>query len=445
MRPGSAVAIKAAAGTVVTIGDFRAAGASPARTTWGDPVRYSPDAGVPLRLYSARDYDPLHIWKTQPAVRRVVGFKARNIASVPWHAYQRVSDNKRTRQAESRAEVLLNQPARFRSGFNTMETLVIDKCLYDRWCLMFWAGEPGNPRKPDRLVRIPPKLLDIRTNFLGEVDQVMLINPQPGEPDVDLTDAPIALSYGWSGAGGGGISPMATLAAILRENNRAVEWRTSVWENGPKISGILKHPGGFKDDTKRTRFVQDWKTWKENSGAGGTPILENGMEYEQLDSFSPRDARDIEGRTLTDMEVSTQFFVPPELLGIRPGNFSNMQAFRTMLHGTVLGPDYSDFHQAINAGLVEHLDARKGIYVEQARNKIIEGSPLEQARLWQVLVGGPVVTPNEARAEMNREPLDGGDELLVPLNVSEGGQANPQDSGDQNRTGDNPDEGDTQQ
>lgn len=443
-RPGTAVAIKAATGNVVTIGDFRQAGAGPVRTTWGDPVRYSPDAGVPLRLYNPGDYDPLTIWKTQPAVRRVVGFKAAQLASVPWHAYRRTSDTDRERRADSPAEKLLNQPARFRSGYNMMETLVIDKCLFDRWCLMFWKGEPGNARKPDRLVRIPPRLLDIKTNFLGEVDEVILINPQPGEPDIDLTDAPIALSYGWSGhTGAGGISPIATLANILQESKRAIEWRTSVWENGPKISGILKHPSGFKDDTKRDRFIQSWRTWKENTGAGGTPILENGMEYEQLDSFSPRDARDIEGRQLTDLEVATMFHTPPELLGIREGSFANMQAFRTMLHGPVLGPHYSDFHQAINAGLVEYLDATPGVYVEQARNKAIEGSALEQARLYQALVGAPVLTPNEARADLNRPAVEGGDTLVVPLNVSQGGQANPQDSGDQNRTGNNPDEGDT--
>ena len=38
------------------------------------------------------------------------------------------------------------------------------------------------------------------------------------------------------------------------------------------------------------------------------------------------------------------------------------------------------------------------------------------------------MTRNEARADNNLPPVDGGDELIVPLNVVEGGQASPQDT-----------------
>ena len=38
------------------------------------------------------------------------------------------------------------------------------------------------------------------------------------------------------------------------------------------------------------------------------------------------------------------------------------------------------------------------------------------------------MTRNEARADNNLPPVEGGDELIVPLNVVEGGQASPQDT-----------------
>lgn len=434
--PSGAVAIKAAGGEVVSIGDFRGFG-DPVRTTWGKPVSIVADPGVPLRNYFPGDFDPLAIWKTQPAVRRVIGFAARNIASVPWHAYQRTSDTDRTRRADSQIEQLLNKPAKFRSGYNMMETLVIDKLLYDRWCLIF---APADADGPARLVRIPPKLLEIQSNWLGEATKIILLTP-PDVPDLDITNAPMAISWGWSGSSAGGISPIVTIAEILAESRRAVEWRKDIWENGPKISGLLKHAGEFKSETKRDRFLEEWKSWK--SVRGGTPILENGMEYEQLTSLSPKEARDIEGRQLTDIEVATMYHIPPELLGLREGTFSNVQAYRQQLHGPVLGPIYSDFHQAINADLVGVLDGAKGMYAEQARSKAIEGSPMEQARLLQVLTGRPIYTLNEGRAQLNLPAIEGGDEIIVPLNVASGAQANPQDSGDQNRTGTNPDEGDT--
>lgn len=435
---GNAIALKAASGATVTIGDFRAAGAAPA-TTWGEPIRVM-DPGVPLSLYNPSDQDPMAIWKEQPSVRKVVGFAARHLAAVPWHVHRRVSDTDRQRLAGGTAETLLNSPARFRSGYNLWETVMVDKLLYDRWAVMYWKGQNG---ERDRLLRIPPKLLVIESDFLGQPTKVLLRNPQAGEPDIDLTDAPIAVSWGWSDQAAGGVSPMTTLRNLLRENKRAIEWREDLWMNGPKVSGVLKHPQSFKTDQARDRLVESWGAWRQRQQ--GTPILENGIEYQQLDTVTPKDARDIEGRTLTDIEVAGAYYIPPEMVGSREGTMSNIQAFRTMLYGPTLGPYFSDIHQAVNAGLMPYLGGADE-YAEQDRDKASQGSVLERAKVYQVLVGGPVMTRNEARAEMNLPRVEGGDELITPMNVTSGGQANPQDSGTQNEgTGDTETESETPQ
>ena len=46
------------------------------------------------------------------------------------------------------------------------------------------------------------------------------------------------------------------------------------------------------------------------------------------------------------------------------------------------------------------------------------------------------MTRNEARSDNDMPPLDGGDELIVPLNVIEGGQASPQDTHTNQNSGD---------
>jgi len=55
------------------------------------------------------------------------------------------------------------------------------------------------------------------------------------------------------------------------------------------------------------------------------------------------------------------------------------------------------------------------------------------------MTGGPILTRAEARAMLNLRHIEGTDELIVPLNVIEGGQASPTDSGEQNVGGDNAD------
>jgi phage portal protein BeeE len=423
--------IRAKAGEIVQIGSF-ANGNGPTRTTWGDPW-ISRDPGIPLQ-----QYDPLGgradaetMWKTQPALRKVVTFAARQIGSIPWHAYQRVSDTDRARMQGSPAEQRLNRPGRFTAGFKLWHDIAVDKLMYDLFCVVDINGE---------LVRIPPRLLEIKSDFLGQVRQINLRTPA-GEDDVDMTNAPMAISFGWHPNGGSGISPLQTLAGILEENRRSVEWRTQQWDNSPKINGVLKRPAEAPKwgDTPRDRFLNSWRSWRDAPKAGGTPLLEDGMSYEPLEGIKPIDAKDIEGRQLTDAEVASAFHIPPELVGAREGNFSNIAAFRQMLFGPTLGPLFTEIQQAVNNGLVPTLDRTADLYVEMDRDAAINGSFMEQAKLLSTLVGGPVMTRAEGRAKLNLPYLEGTDELITPMNVTEGGQASPLDSGSQNE-GDDPEE-----
>jgi len=411
--------IKTASGDTVTIGSF--ASGYPRQTTSGATIA-AVDPGVPLANYSPVPTDPMHLWKTQPSLRKVVGFAARQIGSVPWQAFQRIDDNDRRRVSDSTAETVFERPSRFRTGYNLFETLAIDAMIYDLFCAVLIDGE---------LVRIPPKRIAIASDWLGRATKITLLTPADMD-DIDITDAPMMISWGWSASSAGGVSPMYTLSQILAEARQAVEWRNQLWSRSPKFNGILKHPGSFRDPQKRERFTQSWRQWRD-SEAGGTPILEDGMEYEVLDSFTPRDAKDIEGRILTDAEVASAFHIPPELVGARPGNFSNIAAFRQMLFGPTLGPLFQAMQQAANTGLVEHLDPRPGVYVEANLQAAMAGSFLEQAQLFQTSVGGPTMTRAEARARMNLRFIEGTDELIVPMNVTEGGLASPNDTGSQNR------------
>lgn len=418
------------AGTIATIGS-----GYPTLTSWGDALTFV-DPGTPLRAYSgSRTTDPLAIWKKQPALRKVVSFAARQVASVPWHEYERVNDTDRKRQAGGPVESVLSSPAPLQDGFMFWNAMATDLMIYDLCCAILVTN---NGR--DELIRIPPGLIVVESDKIGRAER-MLIKPTGSTDDeVDITDAPKIATWGWHPTGAGGVSPMHTLAAILEENLRSVEWRSAQWQNSPKMSGIITRPKDAKkwNDLHKQQFMESWRKWKSTPNAGGTPILEDGMQYEKLDGVTPKDAQDIEGRILTDAEVASAFHIPPELVGARAGNFSNIDAFRQMLWGPTLGPLIKQLQQAVNhGGVVSSLDSRPGVYVEANLEAMMAGSFLEQARVMQTAVGGPWMTRAEGRARMNLPYIPGTDELVTPLNVTEGGQASPTDSGSQNLGGDN--------
>ena len=188
--------------------------------------------------------------------------------------------------------------------------------------------------------------------------------------------------------------------------------------------------------TARQRFADGFRAAYTGDGpkAGGVPLLEDGMKLNVLQAFSPHDAMDLEGRTLSAIETAAAWHIAPELVGARQGNYSNVREYRQMLYRDSLGPYITAWEGALNAQLVPDVSDGRRLYVEANVEAKLRGSFEEQASIMQSATGGPWLTGNEARALQKRSPLPGGDELIVPLNVVEGGQASPNDSGSQNRT-----------
>jgi hypothetical protein len=99
---------------------------------------------------------------------------------------------------------------------------------------------------------------------------------------------------------------------------------------------------------------------------------------------------------------------------------------------TCLAPILSRVEADIEAQLLPEFDLipdlRRFHYVEFNLDSKLRGSFEEMAAIGSTAVGGPFITVNEFRARLNLPPVDGGDEMFVPLNsIRAGGpQASPQ-------------------
>lgn len=383
------------------------------------------DAGIPMSDYfSSNDYGP--VWKSQPSVRKVVGFVARNIATIPLHLYERTADNDRRRVRTGTLAQLLARPstAPGETASRFFERLLIDGLLTDRWVAHIKTNMDGTIE----LVRLPSRHVRLKTDSLDRIAAVRTRDEDGQFVDRDPGD--YVLDVGYAERGASGTSPLLTLHHLLQEQREAVEYRRSVWKRGARIPGVIERPTPWPADGKaRENFRRTWAAFQQSGGSeGGTPLLEDGMTYRELNTFKPQDTGDLEGRRLTDMEVASAYFIAPELVGAREGNFSNMQAFRQMLYSVALGPYIIAFEQALNHVLVPKLAPGQDVYIEANIEAKMRGSFEEQAAAYQSATGAPWMTRNEVRSQRNMPALPGGDDLVVPLNVLIGGQASPRDS-----------------
>lgn len=383
------------------------------------------DPGVPLVDYDASDVTSVQAaWKTQPAVRKVTSFIAANLAAIPLHVYERSSDTDRRRVTDGALAEVIAQPQRGMSPFRFWERVILDGLLYDRRALMI--VDDGDRVE---LVRIPPRRFRFVSDGLDRVEAIR-VTTSKGEVE-DRDPEGFLFDVGYSQSNGRGLSPVDTLSALLREAAEAVAYRRAVMENAARHSGWISRESAWPSREARANFLESLRAFHASGGRdGGDMLLDEGMEWHDRD-YHPTDIDDLEARTLTNIEVAGAYHIAPELLGDRQGNYSNMNAFRQALYRDNLGPYIAAWEQML-APLVDRLAPGSDLYVEAHVESKLRGSFEEQASVLQTSTGAPWLTRNEARARQNLPAVDGGDDLVTPLNVLVGGQASPTDSGAQN-------------
>lgn len=365
------------------------------------------------------------VWESQPSVRKVVTFMASTVAALPWRVY-RAEDGGRERLFDSPAETLVRRPTRFTSSADLVTGLALDWLLYGSACAVLVDEE---------IVRVPAPLLMLSTDVFGRVNDVATV---AGGETVSLSDLPVALMHGWDPDGSGAVAPVRTLRALLAELSEAEGWRRRMWTDVPRVSAQVTRPKDAPrwSDEKRERFLQAMADFKSSTSGGSIPVMEDGMKLEAAPQVQPDLSSASSVRTLTDIEVAGYFGVPPELLGMREANYGGYAALRRDLYTRVLGPLIGRIEDALNAEIVPMLaGGDTSVYGVLDRTEAQDGTLLERVQALQSATGGPVMTRAEARERLDLPYLEGTEELIVPLNVIQGGQASPTDSGSQNLNG----------
>lgn len=368
------------------------------------------------------------MYKTQPHLRTVVAFLGRNIAHLGLHAYRRIDATDRERDTTSGVGSWLSgrRANPTMTLYDLVYAAVVDLALYDRAYLLPYEGPSGW-----EVYRVPPAwVTPYKKDALGITEYQIGWGDSGG---TTVGREKIVAIEGYSPSSVTGVSPaLDALKDVLAEQIQAMKYRRQLWARGGRVSAVLERPSGAPrwSDAAREAFREDWYAKYTGSGshAGGTPILEDGMTLNRVD-YSATDQQYIEGVQLSFTTVASVFHINPTMVGVLDNaNYSNVREFRKMLYGDTLGPIIAQVEGALNAWLLPIMGADDRTYVEFNVAEKLQGDFEAQSQFFQSAVGRPYMSANEARARLNLRAVEGGDDIVTPLNVLIGGQASPQDS-----------------
>lgn len=387
--------------------------------------------GVPVTVFAHQtsgieSLSVEQLWRTQPHLRTVVDFIARNVAQLGLHAFVRKGDEvERTRGDLAR---LLSKPNAYQTGYELVASLVSDLALYEEAHLAVAVGDDGFEVHNLPASWVTPVMTQ---QFAPPVFEVVGMDGVATRFDSDE----VVSFKGWTpGDPSRGTSPVETLRMILEEQYASRVHRKQVWARNGRIGSYVSRPADAPqwDGPGRKRFYEMLEAFTSNSGAraGGMPLLEDGMKMERI-GFSSKDEEWSEAEKLSLATVAQVYHVNPTMVGLLDNaNYSNVREFRRMLYGDSLGPVIKQVEERLNAFLLPLVGAGPEEFVEFNVEAKLKGAFEEQARVLSASVGGPWMTRNEARRLRNLPPIEGGDELITPLNVTAGGQSSPVDGGD---------------
>lgn len=367
--------------------------------------------------------DPADLYATQANVYAVVSFLADSIAQLPLKVYTRKGEADRVRDRDSAAAKLLWKPNADQTAYELWNAVAIEYMLYGMallWILPDPAAESGYQ------LRLLPRewITDSKADTAYALASVT-VNARGGAPAVEIprTDFIQFRMYA-PGKPGSYQSPMAALKQTLGEQIQADKFRTQIWRSSGRFNAYITRPKDVApwDDETKKRWVEAFREgWgASGSSAGKMPLLEDGMEIKPY-QFNSKDAQYAETKQLSREDVAAAFHINPSLIWhTTTQTYASAKDNARALYADCLGPTIQMLQQRINSFLLPMIGADPDTYVIFDLQEKLKGSFEERAAILQSAVGAPYMTRNEARADSNLPPVEGGDELIVPMNVNDG-------------------------
>ena len=403
-------------------------------TRWRNMFRpqvfyYSLGSDAPTQVLN---YTAAKLYQSQDNLKAVVDFLANSIAQLPLNVYTRNSETDRERDRTSTAARLLWRPNEDQTEFEFVRALMTEYFVFGAVYVLM-LPDPDSPSGWQMRI-IPSEWItdtECRTSYAA--DAITVVAKNSGQAvRIPRTEFIQFRTYS-PGNPGGYVSPISALRQTLQEQSEAGNFRKQLWHSSGRLNAQLLRPANVQpwDEEQRKRFVDAFReSWGSGgSKAGSIPLLEDGMEIKPFQT-SFKESQWMESVKLSREACAAAYGVNPSLIWHSDTQtYASSKDNARALYAECLGPVLQMLQQRINSFLLPMVGADpQQTYVEFDLTEKLKGSFEERASILQAAVGGPWMTRNEARADNNLPPVEGGDELIVPLNVVEGGQASPQDT-----------------
>jgi len=197
-------------------------------------------------------------------------------------------------------------------------------------------------------------------------------------------------------------------------------FQDNFFKNGAVPGLVLKSPNTLSEKVKE-RMMQAWSMrYNPNTGGRRPLILDGGLEVDPLTDVNFKELDFAESIKANERIILEAMGIPPILLD--GGNNANIR------------PNHRLYYLETVLPVVKKLGYALERFFGFSLNEDVTGIPAlqpelrDQAAYYATLVNTGILSANEAREALGKEPVDGFDEPRVPANIA-GSAVNPEQGG----------------
>ena len=198
------------------------------------------------------------------------------------------------------------------------------------------------------------------------------------------------------------------------------KFQDNFFKNGAVPGLVLKSPNTLSEKIKE-RMLQAWSMrYNPNTGGRRPLILDGGLEVEPMSNVNFRELDFQDSIKANEKIILEALGIPPILLD--GGNNANIR------------PNHRLYYLETILPIVRKIGYALERYFGFTLNEDVTGIPAlqpelrDQAAYYATLVNTGIISTNEAREALGKDPIDGFDEPRIPVNLA-GSSVNPQEGG----------------
>lgn len=204
-----------------------------------------------------------------------------------------------------------------------------------------------------------------------------------------------------------GLSPIIACSLPSSTGQNIQKYANKFFGNDARPSGILSTNEDISEEDAE-KMKSGWDRQYANGGEGGVALVSGGITYQAL-SVPAADSQMIEHLKLSSEIVCTTFNVPAFKIGIGAAPSGSVEYLNSKYYSDCL----QSYIESIENLLNESLDIPSNVILEFDLRSLFRMDSNSQMTYLKEATGSGIFSPNEARAILGYQPVDGGESPMI--------------------------------